>query len=66
MATQTETRSGGIGFLGALGIAFIVLKLTSVIHWSWWWVLLPIWGPWAFVGFILLIVFVLALAGIID
>ena len=33
----------GIGFSGALTITFIVLKLTNVINWSWWWVLSPIW-----------------------
>lgn len=31
--------------LGLLGIAFIVLKLCGVINWSWWLVLLPIYGP---------------------
>lgn len=25
----------------------IVLKLTHVIAWSWWWVTLPIWGYFA-------------------
>ena len=35
--------SGGAGFLGLLTIAFIVLKLTNFISWSWWWVLSPIW-----------------------
>jgi hypothetical protein len=34
-----------IGFLSLLTIAFIVLKLTAVISWSWWWVLAPFWGP---------------------
>ncbi|MBO7123263.1 MAG: hypothetical protein J6V90_08295 [Treponema sp.] len=29
--------------MGALTIAFIVLKLTKVIDWSWGWVLPPIW-----------------------
>jgi hypothetical protein len=24
-------------------ITFIVLKLTGVVGWSWWWVLSPIW-----------------------
>ena len=33
----------GIGFTGLLTIAFIVLKLTGHISWSWWWVLSPIW-----------------------
>lgn len=31
--------------LGLLTIAFVVLKLTAVIAWSWWWVLAPIWMP---------------------
>ena len=40
--TQTSSR-GGIGFVGLLTIAFIVLKLTGVISWPWIWVLAPIW-----------------------
>lgn len=36
--------SGGIGFLGALLLVFITLKLVGVIDWSWWWVLAPLWG----------------------
>jgi hypothetical protein len=32
-----------IGFPGALVLIFIVLKLTGVISWSWWWVLSPMW-----------------------
>lgn len=34
---------GGIGFVGLLTIAFIVLKLCKVIDWAWVWVLSPIW-----------------------
>jgi hypothetical protein len=34
---------GGIGFVGLLTVAFVVLKLCHVIDWSWWWVLAPIW-----------------------
>lgn len=37
-----STSSGGI-ITGLLGIACIVLKLTHVIAWSWWWVLCPFW-----------------------
>lgn len=40
-----NSQSGGIGFLGLLCIVFIVLKLTKVIAWSWWWVLSPILIP---------------------
>jgi len=37
--------TGGVGFLGLLTIAFVVLKLCKVIHWSWIWVFSPIWIP---------------------
>jgi uncharacterized protein (DUF983 family) len=36
---------GGTGFFGLLTIAFIILKLTRYIDWSWWWVLCPLWIP---------------------
>ena len=42
--SNVSSTSGGIGFFGLLGIAFIVLKLTGYINWSWWIVLSPIWG----------------------
>ena len=40
-----NSKSGGIGFGGALTLVFIVLKLVGVINWSWVWVLSPIWIP---------------------
>lgn len=52
-----EKQSGGIGFLGLLTIAFIVLKLCAVIDWSWWWVLSPTLIP---LGITLLIMLFLA------
>lgn len=33
-----------IGFLGLLGLLFIGLKLAGIITWSWWLVLLPLYG----------------------
>lgn len=39
--SENNTNNGGIGFIGLLTIAFVVLKLTHVIDWSWWWVLSP-------------------------
>lgn len=45
--------SGGVGFLGLLAILFIGLKLGNVITWSWWWVLAPLWGPFAAVVVVL-------------
>lgn len=35
--------SEGLGFMSVLAIVFIVLKLCGVIHWSWLWVLSPLW-----------------------
>lgn len=37
--------SSGVQNLVPLGvlIAFVVLKLSGVINWSWWWVLSPLW-----------------------
>jgi phosphoglycerol transferase MdoB-like AlkP superfamily enzyme len=28
-----------------LFITFLVLKLTKVIDWSWWWITAPLWIP---------------------
>lgn len=44
MANKVHVATSGIGFLELLTLAFIVLKLTKVINWSWWWVLMPILG----------------------
>lgn len=41
--TSSSSSSSGIGFCSLLTIAFIVLKLTHYIDWSWWWVLAPLW-----------------------
>ena len=45
--------------LALVTIALIVLKLTGVIGWSWWWVLVPSWAPFA-----LFIVFVTVALGL--
>jgi hypothetical protein len=52
---DSSSSSGGIGFCGLLTIVFIVLKLTGVIAWSWWWVLSPLWIPLGIVALILVI-----------
>ncbi len=44
---------GGIGFVGLLQIAFIVLRLCGVIKWSWLWVLSPIWISVALIALII-------------
>lgn len=53
--SNSSSSSSGIGFFGLLGVVFIVLKLTHVINWSWWWVTLPLWGGVAIIVLILLI-----------
>lgn len=61
MSKQVVYTSPGI--LGFLGIAFVILKLTNVIDWSWWWVTLPFWGP---ITFLFLSAFIiLTISGII-
>ena len=63
-SSSTQSSSGGIGFSGLLTIAFIVLKLTHVIDWSWWWVLSPLW-----IGLVLAVLIgacVLIVVGIAD
>lgn len=52
----------GIGFFGILTIVFVVLKLTHVIDWSWWLVLLPFYGPAVVVFGFLAVILLFALA----
>jgi phosphoglycerol transferase MdoB-like AlkP superfamily enzyme len=47
---QSSNIGGGIGIGTITGVVFIVLKLTDVIDWSWWWVLSPFWIPLVLVG----------------
>lgn len=58
MSSNNNSSGAGIGFLSLLTIAFIVLKLTKCIAWSWWWVLAPMWIP---IAFILLLLAILGL-----
>lgn len=38
---ENSKNSTGVSFISLLGLTFIILKLTDVIDWSWWWVLSP-------------------------
>lgn len=58
---SSSSSSGGIGFVGALTIAFIVLKLVGVISWSWLWVLSPIW-----ITFIIVLLIMLGVYAFVD
>ena len=40
-AARSARHSGNI--VGLIFLVFLVLKLTGVIDWSWWWVTSPLW-----------------------
>lgn len=61
MEKNSNSSKGGIGFVGLLTIAFIVLKLCGVINWSWLWVLSPIWISVALGILIMIITFIVLL-----
>ena len=52
------TKYVGVSSTSLLGIAFVVLKLTKVIDWSWLWVLSPFWIPWSIFLFFLVVLVV--------
>ena len=55
-------RKRGMGLTGVLLVVFVVLKLTGLIAWSWWWVLSPIWISLAVTVAVLLCLALLAVA----
>ena len=38
-----------------LFLVFLVLQLTGVIAWSWWWVTAPLWAPLAVAAVVVLV-----------
>ena len=38
-----KTSKINLSISGIIQIVFIILKLTNLIHWSWLWVLSPLW-----------------------
>ena len=55
---KTITVFGGIGFLDALFLVFLVLKLRNIIDWSWWWVTAPLWGQVVLVFALMIIILI--------
>ncbi len=37
----------GLLLIFVTGVALMILKAGKVISWSWWWVTIPFWGPFA-------------------
>lgn len=65
MAGQSKAASNsgnGLGFGTVLFLVFLVLKLTGVITWSWWWVTAPLWGAFALIAVVFIVVFLFAVA----
>lgn len=50
-----QATSSGLGIGTVLFIVFLILKLTNVIDWSWWWVTAPLWIPLGLVVMILIV-----------
>ena len=46
---MNEINGAGKGLLLIImtGVVLRALKLGNVISWSWWWVTIPFWGPFA-------------------
>jgi hypothetical protein len=56
MSNNNSSSSGGVGFFGLMFLILMTLKLTNYIDWSWWWVTAPLWGGFALIFIILVIV----------
>lgn len=65
-SSQSSAPSGGITFVGALGLLFIGLRLGHVMHWPWLWVTVALWGGLALfiVGAIVVVLIALVEAGV--
>ena len=57
MTDTHPTPNNGSKFMGLLFLVLLVLKLTGIITWSWWWITAPLWA-----GAALLILFTLIIA----
>jgi len=54
---MSKSSSSGIGFGTLLFLVFLVLKLTGIILWSWWWVTAPLWIPFVLIIIGIIIMF---------
>jgi hypothetical protein len=60
---EKQTQQSGMSFTTVLFLIFLVLKMTKVIDWSWWWVTSPLWIPVVFlIGFCILLFLIVLVA----
>jgi hypothetical protein len=58
--SDSSSSSRGVGFSSLLTVAFIVLKLTKVISWPWFWVLSPTIFYLVFISIVLVVAVILS------
>lgn len=44
-------------------LTLLILKLTGVISWSWWWITAPLWGGFALIVVLYIIIFLFIVFG---
>ena len=49
---SNEAKSEAMGCLTTVFIVLVVLKITGLLHRSWWFVTAPLWIPWVCIAFI--------------
>ena len=64
MQKDKEVKTVGLGFVDALTLLLIALKLTGQIDWNWIWVLSPIWISISFLA--VLAIVILLIGRIVD
>lgn len=50
-----KSAASGLSFPTVVFIVFLILKLTGLVNWSWWWIFSPIWISFGIVVLIFLI-----------
>lgn len=60
-----ENNSGNLSLSLIIFVVFLTLKLSGVIDWSWWWVISPLWLPFALVLAVIGIISIFALIAVL-
>lgn len=67
MSSKTQKQAVNVTatfpFVTPLFLVLLVLKLTEVIDWSWWWITAPLWGSFALgIAFIVVVTIVVLIS----